>query len=659
MIFYFKNLGKSIFKNNDFDRMSSSEKMVFYLLNQSIVPIPKQKDKAEFAIAIHFDTQKNQFRFEEDKEIRMDNRAYFLAFPVGAPRDKKKLLITNSIEPLYSNIFIDAIEYLKKKRKEKKIKTQIHSTYDNFLREMHDTFYLNSGKKSILNRELMAADQKEECDIIAQELLEKQKKSDPVPVENIYKKFIEKNFSENIQIALIKIDGKTILEHEHREDYIQLVYYDLFERFFIEDGKKDILCHLCQTTTECTGKISFPMKFFGTTNELFFNDLDKKKRLNSFAICRTCLQEVLTGMKYVSNELNEYLLGIPCYLIPALDKAELKFEKKYKKIFKLLKTENKSYQDEINEINTLITKSEKSSFAFSFLFYDSPPGKQEFTILKLISHLEYRQLKEYLGYFDYYNDTYKLNQFEKKSVHLVTMKWLLFPYQQKKLDIKKFRKDVLDLFSDFVYGNSISYNMCIRRFMNIFKHNFHDNNIAVNRLAAFQMIILLSVFYKINPLKGVKKMSETHGRIYTKIHEERMVDFFETHKEIYENQYHRQGLFLLGTLINTIVNEQLKKRDKEHGDKTSKNLSSTFMKKLNYQGISPRRVHRLVSEVKNYAQIYGIYEPKGIWGNIMDRLQGIEMSRLNNDEIVFYILTGISFSNYLAMEHSMNKKGEN
>ena len=658
MIFSFKNLGQSIFNNNHYENMSSFEKKMFYLLNQSIVPVPKENDASEFAIAIHFDTQKKQFRFEADKEIRMDNRAYFLAFPVGAPRDKKKLLVTNTIEPLYSNIFIDSIEYLKKKRKEKKIKTQIRSTYDDFLREMHDTYYLNSGKKSILDRDLMAADQKDECDIIEQELLEKQKKSDPIPVENIYKKFIEKNFSKNIQIALIKIDGKHILEIEqYREDYIQLVYYDLFDRFFIEDGINNVLCHLCQATTECTGKISFPMKFFGTTNSLFFNDLSEKKQINSFAICRNCLQEVLTGMKYVANELSEYLLGIPCYLIPGLDQAEMRFEKKYKKIFKLLKTKNKGYQDEINEINTLIAKSEKKSFAFSFLFYDSPPGKQEFTILKLISHLEYRQLKEYLSYFEYYNNEYNLYQFENKSVHLVTMQRLLFPYQ-KNIDIKKYRKDLLDLFADFVYGKSISYNMCIRRFVSIFKQNFHDQKIEVKSLEAFQMIIILSVLYKIKPLTGVKKMSETNGKIYTKVYHEKIMDFFETHKEIYENEYHRQGLFLLGTLINSIVRKQINKRDKEHVDKTSKKLSGTFMKKLNYQGISPRRVHRLVSEVKNYAQIYDIYEPEGIWGSIMDRLQGIEMSRLNNDEIVFYILTGISFSNYLAMAHSKDKKGE-
>jgi len=662
MINNFKILGKSILSNEGYDSLSESEKIKLYLFYQSIVPV--QKDQAEFAIAINFDTQKKQFRFEADKETRLENRSYFFAFPVGASNDKKKFLVTNSMMPLYSKIFSDSVKYLKKVRSDKKSKKRIDKTispdYDKFLDSMQQTFYVTQEKECILNKELMAADQREEFDKIEQELLEKQKKSAPIPIEKIYATFIEKKFPQKITIALIKIDGKHILEYDqYNSSYIQLVYYDLFERFFIKDGIKNYRCHLCHSKTECTGKISFPMKFFGTTNPLFFGDLNHKKHLNSFAICRECFQEVITGMKYVANELNEYLLGIPCYLIPAFDEKEQNFEKKYKKIFNLIKTDKKGYQQEIDEINSLIKQSEKKSFAFSLLFYDSPPGKQDFTVIKFISHLEYRQLKDYLNFFDHYNNLYKLYQFDGKIfVNLITIRNLLFS-SRKKMDSKIYRKDLLDLFADFVYGKSISYHMCIKRFMNIFKHNFLDSKRNVNKLAAFQLIIILSVFNRIKPLTGVKKMSVTNGNVFTTVYDDRFINFFETHKEIYENEFHRQGLFLLGTLINSIISEQLKKRGKnEDLNAQGKGLSSTFMKKLNYNGISPRRVHRLVAEVKNYAQIYNIYEPKGIWGSIMDRLQGIEQSRLNSEEIVFYILTGISFSNYLAIEHATKKQGE-
>jgi CRISPR-associated protein Csh1 len=60
--------------------------------------------------------------------------------------------------------------------------------------------------------------------------------------------------------------------------------------------------------------------------------------------------------------------------------------------------------------------------------------------------------------------------------------------------------------------------------------------------------------------------------------------------------------------------------------------------------------------VKEYASIYTIFEDPGIWGNIMDRLQGIEESGMKGDEIVFYILTGISYEDYLGMKYGKEKK---
>ena len=82
------------------------------------------------------------------------------------------------------------------------------------------------------------------------------------------------------------------------------------------------------------------------------------------------------------------------------------------------------------------------------------------------------------------------------------------------------------------------------------------------------------------------------------------------------------------------------------------------MKKINLAGIPAHRVKNLVGEVKEYATIYAddIYEVQGIWGNIMDRLQGIETSGMKADETVFYILTGISYEDYLRMKYWKEKK---
>jgi hypothetical protein len=80
------------------------------------------------------------------------------------------------------------------------------------------------------------------------------------------------------------------------------------------------------------------------------------------------------------------------------------------------------------------------------------------------------------------------------------------------------------------------------------------------------------------------------------------------------------------------------------------------MRKINFSGIPARHINRFVGEVRNFSNIYDVYEDPGIWANIMDRLQGIEESSMKPEEIVFYILTGISYANYVGMKKSMEKK---
>jgi len=73
-------------------------------------------------------------------------------------------------------------------------------------------------------------------------------------------------------------------------------------------------------------------------------------------------------MRYISTYLLDWLMGVSCYLIPKIDSEEdLTFEKKYKRIFRLLKS-NKGYQEDILEIEQLIRHSEKKNFYFDFLF---------------------------------------------------------------------------------------------------------------------------------------------------------------------------------------------------------------------------------------------------------------------------------------------------
>lgn len=671
MINSFRILGQSILrKAGYYDTGDENQKIEIFLKTQTIFP-EQRGERAKNAIAISFDTKKREFNFEWDKEITPGNRDYFFAFSVGAPKDQKKFLSTNNMGSFYKKVFDDSLAYLADRRKKSKTKKwfseNISKDYDELIKSIKDIFYVKEGDGYILNKEMLNNDNKEILQEIEKKLKENQKKpSKPIPSETLYSTLINKTLlgtegkSEHKfpPVILAKIDGKSILEYKDlKTSYTNMVYYDLFERFFVENAQKNKVCHICARKKAVIGKIPLQMKFYGTTNYLYFENLKNQEAYKSFSICRECLKEVLVGMTYTSTELWGKILGIICYLIPSMESEEADFEKKYKSVFKLFLRKNEGYQKDIEEIERLVRRSTRKNFYFNLLFFEK--NKQEFNIIKLIPNIEYKGLVSKIAFFNKINKTYELSLL-KNSIGLNDLHFHLFPskFSHKKSDPALYRKDILDLLEAFLHGYHVNYHMFIKRFMQIYRLKFHRDN--TDALAAFKMVLLLSIFNEIKPLKGVKAMDGNTGNTVTEIQNDEYRKFIEAHQAVYEKNYHRQGLFLLGAVTNNIISAQRKKSsDKDQGGEDQgqrRKLSSTFMRKLNFSGIPARHINRFVGEVRNFANIYDVYEEPGIWGNIMDRLQGIEESSMKPEEIVFYILTGISYANYIGMKKSLEKK---
>ena len=499
MINLFKDLGECVLRKAGYYNVEDkTEKRKIFLNFQSIVPMPRKKkdgedDEITNAISLDFDTKKRVFDFVLDEQLLIENRGYFFAFPVGAPRDKKKFLSTNNMPCFYGKIMTESIDYLNDRRGKTKSKKwfseNISQDYDELLKKIRSAFYLGVEGEYILNKNCIDPDKKVSLIKIEEKLLEQQKdKTKPVPVEILYNLLINKEFynkdskkSDNFTpIILAKIDGKHILECEkYRTSYINLVYYDLFERFFVEKGKADKICHICGEKSNVVGDVPLLMKFYGTTNNLFFENLKNAEAYKSFSACKSCLMKVLTGMKFTANDFRDYLLGNVCYLIPEIDKDEPDFDKKYKRIFKLLRS-NEGYMNDINIINGLLQQANRKNFRFNLLFFDSPPGSQVFDIIKYISNVDYRNLSEKLKLFDKYNTEYNLSLFgNNNSIRLYDIRKHLFPTKlsHNKVDPSLFRKDILDLLEAFLHDNILNYYVFIKSFMYIYRLNFNRNSI--------------------------------------------------------------------------------------------------------------------------------------------------------------------------------------
>ncbi len=665
MITNFRNIGKNVLKKGGYyDSQQEIEGKKIFLFHQSLVPLKKNKG-LDRAIILNFNLDKREFFFELDKELTETNRDYFFAFKVGASRDQKKFLATNNMESLIGKTLSDSLKYLDERRKAKDsgtwLKTNISTSYDDFLKGVKDMFYreeIQTGKKKeersfILDEKYLVSDQGSLFLNVKQDMEEKRKdKTKELDPEQVYLEFLKKKFlggvnTELPSLFLVKFNGRHIMEmEEFRESYLNLVYYDLFERYFVENAVAGKRCHVCREEKEVTGTIPLTMKFYGTTNELFFENLKNQNAYKSFAVCRECLLEVLTGMRHVENLLKDRIFNIDCFLIPNLDDAVDEFEMTLKGAVKIIRNWNTGYKEHIEYLQEIMRKSQRKGrgFSFNMMFYIS--AKNDFDILKYISNLELKPLLQKMQRFDDFTDKYNLDQVgrsEKRdnSLRLADFRFYLFPSDSShaKAEFKVYGKDLLDFLENFLNENKIGYHDLIHRFTDIYRRCFNREN--VDLLSPFKMVLFMTILNQINILKEEKPMNKGHS--VSEVAKQDYRDFFVTHQQVYEENHYRQGLFLLGTVISKIVYQQ-------------KGKKATFMKKINLAGIPAHRVKNLIGEVKEYASIYTVYEEPGIWGNIMDRLQGIETSGMKGDEIVFYILTGISFEDYLGMRAGLEKK---
>jgi CRISPR-associated protein Csh1 len=662
MINYFKIIGKTVLhRDGYYDSEDQLSRKRSFLKFQTLLPSPR-KDGMERAVCLNFDLNKGEFCFLLDKELDEVNREYFFAFKLGAPNDRKKFLVTNNFESFLNLTFTDSLAYLEEKRKDKKsgpwFDAHVPVEYDTFLENILERFYVKKGEAYVLDESHLAPDQYEVFSRVKAQFREKQKDKDkPLPMDKVYGAFLMEMYRDGDKknlpsIFLVKINGRHILEYENTgigRAYVNLVYYDLYERFITEEIIKEKYCHVCGGERDVMGKLPLPMKFYGTTNPLYFENIKNKNAYKSFALCQACMTDVLTGMKFTETTLSDYIFGMTCYLIPALDEEDPLFEKKLRVAVEMLKKRGAKYRNDIEELESLLRKSSSKQRAFSFnlLFYFSE--KQEFNILKYISDLELRELMKKMTLFDEFTDTYGLDRIGDfgNSLSLMDIRYVLFPSNRShpNPDFKIYGKELLNFLENFLNNHKISYYEMINRFISIYRRRFHRDN--VDRLSPFKMVGFLTLLGKINLLKEDNGMNE--GQCISEVMKEEYKEFFAAHPEVYSDSIYRQGLFLLGTVISRVVYQQKRKGE-------GRKDSSTFLAKLNYEGIPARRVDKLVNDVKKYAIIYNVFEEPGIWGNITDRLQGIEKSLIKPDEVVFYILTGISFEDYLGMKYAKEKR---
>lgn len=655
------NLGQAVLEKEKYydDDTAISLKNSIILRTQMITPKSYQQDDDTYlmnrkAIILNFNLEDKKIEIKLSiRDCYEKNLEYFSAFTPNTPNGAKIFLSSNTLAKSIENIFNNQILYISKSEKRQKyIKNIISEDYIVFLKSISQIFY-DDPVKNDKNK----IDSESKINVLKKELFNNYDKELSI-IENINFDFFnkEKNLEKVPMVGkvcnnifMITFNNQTIKEFEggkYYQDYLNICLYDFVDRFYIEEGVAgtDNICHNCGKQGKVTKNSVVPWKFI-VPLKLTSENLNSNYSHNNFSICRDCLIKLLVGIKTLENNYSNKLFGLDNYLIPTqIEKNDLNCDI-YIKIMLLFKNYNKPNYTQLEEISQIMNRAERRNLNFDIMFYYH--NKQQFDVLRLITNVESGSIIEKFRLIDKYSEENRLDEIDirdknKKYVgnNSLTFSTLRFSIIKSKystksnLDFKNYGKKLIDLVDKFVSNERFSELTLIKDFVDIYKGRLNNNNI--DNLSAFKMVLFLSIFDELNILKHGGNME--NKEIITTIQDEKLVMFLERHNSVYKNDPHKQGLFLLGTIISKIKYAQ---EDK----------SSNILKRINFEGINTRKVQSILTTIQEFYQIYKkkIYLQESLWGCIYDRLQEIEKSKLTSEEISFYILSGISYQDYLGI----------
>ena len=647
MIKSFQEIGKL-----QLEGLSDSEKRKKFLETQTILPNEPKSDNDDAdkyrEIIINLDLDNDEIEIKSGDELYPENREQFFGFELLGNNSKKIYFTGNNLH--YHLLTVPQIlEYIDDKFKENE-----YNKFCIFLEEVKDNFYNTKGKKSFLRLDKFK-------DITQNKLIDYigDKKINYKNMQNILKEYsskdilgsTRKNFVDELNIFSLKINDQYITETKYSDDYVDIVYFERQGRFFDDSEKmveKNALCGTCSEKKQVTGKINIPTKFYVTSSPYFFENLNKNNAYKSFGICQECYQEVMVGISKVEQDYFGRLFNrLNYYVIPKNIDENINYERVLELIKDIFADRPKSDEGHLKKIKNI---SRQANFKMDFLFWR--PDQASFIVLDSINDVSYYQIKTIFRKLREINqDTYGYDSDARNyMLYFNDLYWLLFPNKNshKNPDSKLYRKEMLNIFDSIMNAQDIYYNYLIRKFMIIFNKSYYFNKNNRKELIKhpLKMNLMLSWLSQITNLKGGYNVRE--GSNFTEIEDEDIRKFFEVHSETYEDNSYRQGLFLLGVLMNQVLKEQQKE-----------NKSANILDKLSFDGMPVRRVKKFTKDITEILNIYDKYNVNQLLhAQMIDRLQGIENSSLNKDEVVFYILSGLSFGRYLGHKYYNNKKGD-
>lgn len=584
--------------------------------NLPFIPLPKPKEgEGSCTVKLIFDLSKKQLYFKFHSRDRTERELYYFGNNKGAStqfflvRDLKsiKYLLGTAL----SDLFLELEKYNMQDCELAQILKQLYEAGLYIQAAKRKGGYLSTDKWSVSSGEEVTFDKDKVKFIVS---------GQEVTAEKMISKTIELNPREKINVvipAVIFPDGSEVELNAH-PDYHKLVLKSLnLDAEGIEqvDQRKLQTCHLCHqalphvASDKYLAKLSRTgiNKIFTTTTINSASGIKKTGYENSYAVCRQCYEKLRRGEGYVAEKLTGRIVGEKVFILPeglqrpftsyeffprVKNAVDFVFQAKDAKIW---------YEQAISEaeeqlftngytINLIFYRTDGTSISILDAFEDVPPLRlmeimKRFGVwsdrmrsrtnkcmtLGRIYHIIPVRTVEIDNKKIQVNIQRVLSVYKALLLKQLFNPRLLFQYAMEAIDkglsqIHKQKKEIFPNLPFYAKGNE----------------DFYIRDIVMNYLVLMQVLQENNILEKTIFRKDVKVVQQIFQNEKVNQSIQRMEEFLQEQGFSAE----AKGLFYLGALLHRVALAQYSKG----------HTTKPILKKINFQGMKPRDMQRLLAE---------------------------------------------------------------
>lgn len=475
--------------------------------------------------------------------------------------------------------------------------------------------------------------------------------------------------SKRIALYTLSINKKPVATSQWYKNLIKQSFSET-SKGKISKGKNNLCCSLCGSTEGSTSDLSkISIKYYTTNQVIFASDFNVKNYRKNMALCKTCYDNLLTGEKFIHNEMRAKISKLDVYVVPhfVYKKHDINMEQLYKLSGKLKQTLNTSnniknleeYRNELDELDYDI--GEGNYCLLNLIFYKRM--NQATKILKLIKDVDpsiFNKIRESINISSQWFEKYFAEGITNRGQKGLNLVYYMTPVKLSQQSPAQYQ-NVLSIYEALFYRRCLNKREIISNITSCIKINWFeqgDYNVSSEGSRDFIDFKIADGLFYMRFLENMGNIERSGGMDVS------MMNLNESYKNyIKDMNYDEQqtALFLLGCLIGSVGRKQ-SRREKERNKETENKGVGKYkpvLNKINFNGMDFSKVKRLSNDIFKKLEEEDILKYTEVVFAEHKRLMDLSVDKWKcndiKDENLYYILSGYGYETMKKKEEKENE----